>query len=713
MNDLTYPRPQEAEPAKPPEGPPALSRNIQHVRDAHPSPPARGEELLRRFDGLFLHLDRSIHRAIPPALNPFTQSGAIANTSFLIAAVTGILLLFWYSPSLYHAYDSIEGIREGSWLGQMMRSLHRYSSDACMLFIFIHAFRIFVSRRIFGARWLAWVTGVGLLGTMWLIGWTGYWLVWDVRAQYVAEGSARFLDVLPIFGQPLASTFLTNETVPSLLFFLVFFAHMLLPLAICIGLWLHLSRLNRAKLLTSRHLTLWIIGTMVALSIVFPATSAERADMTALGADFTMDWWYLWPIWLTERLSGGVLWVVSLVGTIAFVSVPWWMKRSFAPPTPKAVVDVPSCNGCTLCSKDCPFDAISMIPRQDGGRATVQSYVNPDLCIGCGICTGACDSDAINIPWLNVKKEKEQIDAWVNEKLLREERPMLAFVCASSAGAEFAVNPVSGDCPKLPGYRVKAIPCAGWVSPVLLEHCLSGGSEGILIAGCGPGEHGYREGAQWLEQRLAGQRRPILRKHKVDASRVHFVQFDRTRPDDLAKAAEDFRAGRQRVERKRARITGAFAGTALAALLALATAGGSVLPYSSPQANPELVISFRHLAERQGETRQLSEEELERIPVHMRGEMRIDRSRAPVRMRVQVDGDVILEESYAPHGLRSDGPSVVLEYIPLSVGLYQIQVEIGDTADPGEWSHQWSETVEVEPNRRRVLLFEGDRFHLE
>src|SRR5690625_4245487 len=161
------------------------NRPIHFVQDAHPGPKARGESMLRRIDSVFIRFDSLIHRAIPEKLNPMTQSGAIANTTFLIALFSGILLLIWYAPSVHFAYESLEKIRIGSWLGQFVRSLHRYSSDACLFFILIHAFRIIGARRIFGARWLAWVSGVGLLGIVWFLGWTGYWLVWDVRSQHV------------------------------------------------------------------------------------------------------------------------------------------------------------------------------------------------------------------------------------------------------------------------------------------------------------------------------------------------------------------------------------------------------------------------------------------------------------------------------------------------------------------------------------------------
>ena len=87
---------------------------------------------------------------------------------------------FWYRPSVHQAYASVAAT-VGPWAAGLMRSLHRYSSDAAMFFALVHALRLFFERRFTGPRWLAWVTGIVGLGVLWFVGWTGYWLVWDLR----------------------------------------------------------------------------------------------------------------------------------------------------------------------------------------------------------------------------------------------------------------------------------------------------------------------------------------------------------------------------------------------------------------------------------------------------------------------------------------------------------------------------------------------------
>ncbi len=675
-----------------------------------PLPSSRAESFLRRLENGWLHLDRLVQGFLPPALNPFCQLGAMANTSLIIAVLSGIVLLYWYTPSVHLAYESLEKLRVSSWLGQFTRSIHRYSSDGCLFFVLLHALRIACQRRFTGPRWLAWTTGLLLLALLWFIGWTGYWLVWDVRGQRAALGTARFLDKLPLLTDPLSRAFLTDQSVPSLLFFLIFFMHMLAPLGIGIGMWIHLMRMNRSKLLTNRVMTLWIIGSLGVLSALSPAFSASPALMTLKAQRFSIDWWYLWPFELTDRLSGGFLWSLFLSVGIAALTVPWWMaKRRLLAPW-KANVDLPRCMGCTLCAQDCPFNAITMVQRDDGRKLAFQSQVNLALCVSCGICTGSCDSQAINLPALNSREVEKGLHAWINTQKARGMKPLVAFCCAESASTAMRPDP-EGHSAELPGYRVQTIPCVGWVSAVILERVLQRGAAGVLVVGCGEGDPVCREGMKWFQQRMTGRREPKFDPAKADPSRVRFVQFDRTRRAELLDAAREFQRESttdpvNTPRTPRTPLRQAAAAIVLAALLSAVTFVGSSLPYRTPHSpGPELVVSFSHSGALL-ETRKLSTEELAKRLPHMRAQVNVTRQRVPVRLRVQVDDKVVFDQSFQPKGLSKDGPSIALVRLAMTAGQYPVRVEMADTADADLWTKQWSETVRFETNRIRVVLFD-------
>ena len=132
--------------------------------------PAAPKGVLRKLERIFLLLDRAIGAVVPESLNPLLHTGAIAIVCILIATATGIVLLIWYRPSVFMAWESVEAMSNAPFTAGFLRSLHRYSSDAGLMFGTIHALRTFVEGRFDGARWLAWVTGGMLMVLLWSVG---------------------------------------------------------------------------------------------------------------------------------------------------------------------------------------------------------------------------------------------------------------------------------------------------------------------------------------------------------------------------------------------------------------------------------------------------------------------------------------------------------------------------------------------------------------
>jgi ferredoxin/coenzyme F420-reducing hydrogenase delta subunit len=669
-------------------------------------PPARGAGLLRLLERSFLYLDRLLGRFLPVPLNPLMQTGAAAITAVIVATVTGIVLLIWYRPSVHLAYASVAAMSDAPWTAGLLRSLHRYSSDACMFFALVHALRLFLERRFAGTRWLAWITGIAMLMILWFVGWTGYWLVWDQRAQHVAVGTARLLDVVPIFTDPMGRSFLTDSGISSFLFFVVFFLHMLIPLGLALGGWLHLARLSRPHFLTRTPMTLWVLGSLLLLSLAYPAENAAPARMTELGQSFSMDWWYLLPLVFTDRLGGGALWALLLIGGALALSVPWTLGRGRAR---TAQVNASRCNACMQCYQDCPYHAISMVARSDGReRYLAQAEVDPAHCVGCGICAGSCDSVGIGLSWFGVADQRRRLEAWVQEALAAGETPTLALICADSAGAKLSVDSGSGICAELPGYRVLQLPCAGWVHPLTLERALRRGARGAIVVTCGPGACHYREGSRWVRERLDGERAPTLRDDKVERDRILVLPLDRTRKRELLRHAQAFQGGAGgSTEARPSRALAGLAAAVLAAIVAGGVGAVSDLGYAAPTVDgSELVVTFKHAGQVSENCREFSEEEKAQRPAHMRRDRICDRERASVRMRVRVDGERLHQASYPPTGIWGDGNSSAVERIPLPPGDHRIQIAIGDSTDPQEWSYQMDEVLRFSSDARRVLIFD-------
>ena len=670
------------------------------IAAATAQPPLRGDRLLRGLEAAFARID-GVVSALPAALNPLAQTGAVANATLIIALVTGIPLLFWYSASVSHAHASLEAMR-GSVVPQLVRSLHRYSSDACLLFVVIHAVRSVSLRQVAGPRRLAWVTGVVMVGLLWLVGWLGYWLVWDQRAQEIAVGTARLVDALPIISDPLGRSFLTDGGVNSLLFFMVFFFHMLLPLGIGIALWLHIARVSRPRFLPGLRLAAWILATLIVLSLIVPATSAAPAHMAEAPRAFTMDWWFLLPLAVTDRLGGGSLWLIGAVIAAVTLSAPWWLVRRGRAARRRAVpavVDPQKCNACRQCIEDCPYGAIALVPRSDGKPFTGQAEVIPSKCVGCGVCAGSCNSAGIGLPWLGAVDQRHTIDGWLREET---DRRHVAFLCAESAAHGLDHDPVSGTSSALPGYRVVGVPCVGWVHTLTIERALRRGAGGVLLVGCGT-SCCYREGVNLAEERLAGGRGHPL---DPDDRRVALVSYEPGRQGELVAAARRHRDAIEAARRARARWRVAATGLATIIVLSALTYLPSELGHATAASGaPELVVSFKHPGQIAERCRTLSEAEVAAKPAHMRQPVECARSRSPVRMRVEVDGVAVSDREYRPSGLFEDGISVAIARFRVAAGEHRVRIEISDNLDATP-PHAGEQTLTFEPYLRRVVLFD-------
>ncbi len=667
--------------------------------DPRPEPPVRLEPLWRAIDWLQLKVEGASRRLLPDAWNPLLHSGAVANVLLLVACATGVALLVWYSPSAHQAHASMREL-EASLLGRLVRGAHRYSSDGCIAFAAWHGLRLLAARRFSGPRWLAWVTGLAALALLWLVGWLGYWLVWDEPARRVALGTARVLDVLPIFADPLERAFVTDATVNSLLFFIVFFAHMLIPLAMGVALWLHIARLQRSDFLTSSRVTVALVAAVLVLAALLPPLAAGPARMRQVPGPLVIDAWYLAPVWLTDRLGGGALWaLLAGVGGAAF-AVPWLLARSKPRP---ATVAVSRCNACNACVTDCPYAAISLVPRTDGRGFATEARVDPAACVGCGICAGSCATGGSGLPHFDMLEQRGRFERWLEEDAAKGRPLHLALVCDDAVSAALQIDFATGACAALPGYRVARVPCAGWVNDITLDRALRKGAAGVLIVGCSHCR--YREGVAWASERLDGKREPALPAH-ADRSRVRLVTADRSQLERLVAEARAFQAGRTPPPR---RVLPRPAGVACGLLLGAAVVwAGQAVPYAPPRpSGAAVVLSFRHAGRVEERCRAVTEEENASRPIHMRRDKECSRGRQGVRVELEVDGQVAHRRTYGAAGLWSDGPSIGLEQLPVPPGPHRLTVRLDDSADPSAWAFTSTREVTLTEGERVAVVFDG------
>lgn len=680
---------------------------------ASPGPMRRG------VDALLVALERLIGRVLPTEFNPLFYTGALASLSIVIAVISGVALLLWYVPSVHQAHDSVRAMEQQPLFGGLVRSVHRYSSDAAVLFAFLHALKMFVTGRFIGARWLAWATGIIALGVLWFIGWLGYWLVWDDAGQEVAVATARFAEVLPVFAEPVSAALLVDDQVNSLLFFVIFFLHMVVPLGLAVILWLHVARLARAVWVPPRGLSGGLVAALVLLALLAPAVAGEPARLQHRVAEVSIDLWYLWPLYLFRSLSPGQIWLVAFVGYGLLLSMPLIM-RPRPRPSPALVIE-DRCNACRQCILDCPYGAITLVPRSDGKDLEGTALVDPDRCTSCGICAGSCNSFAIGMGKFQIRELRRKVLAMVDGMVdgAGEVPPVIGFCCAESGGATLRIHPESGVVEGMPPQvRMVTVPCAGAVHVNLAERALRHGAAGVFILSCAPGNCRNREGHQWTAERLSGAREPGVNTNWTDTQRIRLLQFATHEAPSVRRAIVSFanecsgsgtladarKATPQGGHCRRAGLLGL--GAAILSLALFVLAGGSSASFATLHSEePAFVVSFKHAGEAREQCRELSPEELAALPSHMRRSEQCKRQRGAVWLLVEIDGKPVLERSYAARGLWGDGMSAGIEQIDVSPGAHTVRVALGDRA--GEWRWDEERALEFRNYHRQVVTFGG------
>lgn len=494
---------------------------------------------------ILAELDRVMNRLYGWRHNPVYHSGALVVVSLLVLLATGVYLLLFYRIGA--PYESIEGLQAQWWGGRWIRAVHRYASDVAVVAVAVHALRMFAQGRSWGPRATAWVSGLVLLFVFLVCGWTGFVMVWDTQAQLLAAEGARWLDVLPLFSEPISRAFVGEDALPSAFFFLNLFLHILLPIALALLLWIHVSRLARPALLPPRALLWGLTGGLIVLSLVWPAPLGPGADLRRLPGEAPLDLFYaFWLPW-TRGVPAGWVWLSGSVAAALLVLVPVWARRrperaatTGTPPSPliqlaglePSVVNTRMCTGCRQCYLDCPYEAIAMVPRLDGREGMV-AEVDPVLCVSCGICAGSCAPMGVGPPG---RTGRDQLVAV--RRFTEAHRPgpgdVVVVACDRGAGRAAAAGLVDGS-------PVFGVACAGSLHTSVLEYLVRSGVAGVLVVSCPPRDCWNREGVKWLEARVYEDREAELQA-RVDRRRVRLAVAAEAERGRLVKELRAYRS---------------------------------------------------------------------------------------------------------------------------------------------------------------------------
>ena len=127
-------------------------------------------------------------------------TGSIVAILLLVQFFTGVLLAFYYVPSVDHAHTTVSYIEKVVSSGSWIRSLHHYGSQWLTLFAFLHIVQLFVTETYVASK-TRWVTAILIFGLVMAAGGTGYSLPWDARAFFSTRVAEGLMAGLPFVGR--------------------------------------------------------------------------------------------------------------------------------------------------------------------------------------------------------------------------------------------------------------------------------------------------------------------------------------------------------------------------------------------------------------------------------------------------------------------------------------------------------------------------------
>lgn len=242
-------------------------------------------------------------------------TGGILAVLLLVQFLTGVLLAFYYVPSVDHAHTTVSFIEKVVSSGSWLRSLHHYASQWLALFAFLHVVRLFWDRAYVDGR-AQWIAAVLLLMLVMAAAGTGYSLPWDARAFFSTRVAEGLVSGLPFAGR-MARLWVLGGTEISTLTLSRFFAlHVLItPFAILGVVWWRFGRRGVSWSNVNRSA---IVGAVVFVALAvwclkFPAPLGPPVEtmtpeyLPRPGAQF------LWLYQSLKYVPGGLGSVVGLI----------------------------------------------------------------------------------------------------------------------------------------------------------------------------------------------------------------------------------------------------------------------------------------------------------------------------------------------------------------------------------------------------------------
>jgi heterodisulfide reductase subunit C/coenzyme F420-reducing hydrogenase delta subunit len=274
-------------------------------------------------------------------------------------------------------------------------------------------------------------------------------------------------------------------------------------------------------------LTCWSCGTCAATCLVrrFESTFNPRLILHQAGLGLREQVLASPEIWQCSACDACYprcprqIHISAVMGAIRKLAI----REGYQSPQQGASVDEQVCSGCAVCTRACPYQAISRVQVDE--RFVAQ--VDRNLCMRCGICTAVCPSEAISLDILSESEvvARTSADGWLDQAGMLSggalEPRILVFVCQWSVRAESELERVHDLGERI---RVVNLPCSGRVDPALVLMALQRAADGVILVGCKAGECHYQRGT-FLGRSNIAMLQEMLSQVGVAPQRLSFIEL--------------------------------------------------------------------------------------------------------------------------------------------------------------------------------------------
>ncbi|WP_224332415.1 cytochrome b [Haloprofundus halobius] len=177
---------------------------------------------------------------------PLYTLGLFSTLAYVVAAVSGALLGFYYSPATSGdpttAYTQIEFIMTELQFGFFLRSLHRWSAQVMVAAVFLHMLRVYFTGAYKEPRELNWILGIILISLTMVFGYTGYLLPWDQLAYWAGQIGVEMALSVPLVGEWAAQLLFGGFTLSQATLQRMYIIHVfLLPFVVTTLIAIHIG----------------------------------------------------------------------------------------------------------------------------------------------------------------------------------------------------------------------------------------------------------------------------------------------------------------------------------------------------------------------------------------------------------------------------------------------------------------------------------------